>query len=156
MFDYYRLPADWPGRDEAKREKLISTKAEAIEQAIRANVCSELGESFDAARFLPYIQMHEFEALLFSDTRILAETVRRPDLQSRLEAIVQECGEPECIDDHPETAPSKRICALMSGYQKSFHGIIAAKRIGLPMMREGCPHFAQWFLSMEQLNDRPG
>jgi len=156
MFDYYRLPSDWPGRDEAKRKKLISTKAEEIERAIHADVCGELGGSFDGARFLPYIQMHEFEALLFSSTGVLAEAVPPPNLQARLDAIVQECGEPEGIDDDPETAPSKRICALVPGYQKVVHGINAAKRIGLPMMRERCPHFAQWLEKLEQLGEGQG
>ncbi len=153
MFDYYGLPNDWPGRSEARQEKQITEKAEAIGHAIHADICGDLGESFDGARFLPYIQMHEFEALLFSDTRVLAEAVPRPNLQSRLEAIVQECVEPERIDDSSTTAPSKRICALVPEYQKVLHGIIAAKRIGLATMREQCPHFARWFEALEQLGE---
>ena len=156
MFDYYGLPPDWPGRSEARRKRQVSTKAEAIEQAIYADVCDELGESFDGARFLPYIQMHEFEALLFSDTGVLAEAMQRPHLRSRLDAIVQECGKPEGIDDDPETAPSKRIRTIVSGYQKVLHGIIAAKRIGLPAMRERCPHFAEWLEALERFGEQRG
>ncbi|MCH8148657.1 MAG: DUF4276 family protein [Planctomycetes bacterium] len=153
MFDYYGLPSDWPGKKESKRETRPSTKAEIIEQAVHADVCATLGESFDGARFLPYIQMHEFEALLFSDTRVLAESVQRSQIQTRLDEIIKECGEPERIDDDPETAPSKRICALVPRYQKVLHGIIAAKRIGLATMRDQCPHFAQWIEVLEQLGD---
>ena len=153
MFDYYALPSNWPGKKEAKRETSPSKKAEAIEQAIHADVCTALGESFDGARFLPYIQMHEFEALLFSDTRILAESVQRPQIQTRLDEIVEECGEPERIDDGRKTAPSKRICALVPRYQKVLQGIIAAKGIGLPTMRQRCPHFAQWIGALEQLGE---
>jgi len=72
MFDYYDLPSDWPGTDGTRRKRPISKKAGEIQQAIQADVCNELGESFDAQRFIPYIQMHEFEALLFSDTGVLA------------------------------------------------------------------------------------
>ena len=153
MFDYYGLPSNWPGKKEARRKRQTSTKAEAIEQAIHADLCSTLGESFDGARFLPYIQMHEFEALLFSETRVLAESVSHPGLQARLDEIIEECGEPERIDDDPKTAPSKRICALVPRYQKVLHGIIAAKRIGLPTMRERCPHFAQWFKTLERFGE---
>ena len=156
MFDYYGLPTDWPGRSEARRKRQVSTKAEAIEQAIHADVCGELGGSFDGARFLPYIQMHEFEALLFSDTKVFAEAVQRPRIQTRLDEIVEECGEPEGIDDDPETAPSKRICSLVRSYQKVVLGIIAAQRIGLPTMRERCPHFAQWIGALEQLGEGQG
>jgi len=156
MFDYYGLPSDWPGKDGARREERIATQAETIEQAIHTDVCAELGESFDEARFLPYIQMHEFEALLFSDTKVLAEAVPPPNLQAHFDAIVQECGEPEGIDDDPETAPSKRICRLVPGYQKIVHGNNAAKRIGLATMRERCPHFAQWVGILEQLGEGRG
>ncbi|MEK6799327.1 MAG: DUF4276 family protein [Planctomycetota bacterium] len=156
MFDYYGLPSDWPGTDGTRRKKLISTKAGEIQQAIQADVCNELGETFDAQRFIPYIQMHEFEALIFSDTGVLAECLQRPDLQARLNTIVEECGEPEGIDDHPETAPSKRIRALVHGYQKVLHGVIAAKRIGLTTMREKCPHFAQWLGALEGLGEGSG
>lgn len=156
MFDYYGLPNDWPGWSEARQERQITKKAEAIEQAVHADICSELGESFDGARFLPYIQMHEFEALLFSDTKVLAESVPHPGLQSHLDEIIKECGEPEGIDDDPNTAPSKRICALVPRYQKVLHGIIAAKRIGLPTMRERCPHFAEWLEALERFGEQQG
>ncbi len=155
VFDYYRLPSDWPGWEEARGENKISTKAKVIEQAIAANIRSELGDSFDEARFLPYIQMHEFEALLFSNTGILAGSVPNPspDLQSRLDEIVAECKEPEGIDDGPKTAPSKRIHALVPHYNKVVHGMVAAKRIGLSTMRERCPHFAHWLEALERLGN---
>lgn len=154
MFDYYGLPSDWPGRDKARHDRRISTKAEAIEQAVHADVCSKLGKPSDGARFLPYIQMHQFEALLFSDTGILAASLGHAVLKSRLDEVVKECHEPEGIDDNPETAPSKRICAIVGGYQKVLHGIIAAKRIGLSTMRNRCPHFAQWLAALQQCGER--
>lgn len=156
MFDYYGLPSNWPGRDEARQERQTSTKAGAVEQAIRADVCAQLGDSFDEARFLPYIQMHEFEALLFSDTGVLAESVQRPRLKLRLDEIVEQCGEPEGIDDNPQTAPSKRICTLVGSYQKVVHGTIAAMRIGLTTMRARCPHFAKWLEALERLGEQQG
>ena len=153
MFDYYGLPSDWPGWKQARHKTQISAKAKEIEQAIHADVCNELGKSFDGAKFLPHIQMHEFEALLFSNTEIFVGAVpsTSADLQSRLDEILAEYKEPEGIDDGPETAPSKRILALVPSYQKPIHGIIAAQRIGLTAMRERCPHFAQWCESLERL-----
>lgn len=151
MFDYYAMPSDWPGRKEASREGKISKKAETIEKAIQTDICCELGEPFNPARFLPYVEMHEFEALLFSNTKVLAETVLRPDLEIKFDKIVAECGGPEGIDDSPHTAPSKRICALAPRYQKAVDGIIAAKKIGLTIMREKCPQFAQWLAALERL-----
>ena len=88
MFDYYGLPPDWPGTTQARSATPYTNAANAIEQALLTDVCNELGRSFDPRRFIPYVQMHEFEALLFSGTRVLASVLRQPDLQSRLDEIV--------------------------------------------------------------------
>jgi hypothetical protein len=58
---------------------------------------------------------------------------------------------PEDINDSPETAPSKRILAAMSGYQKTFHGPLIACDIGIDPMRAACPHFDQWLRALEGL-----
>jgi len=63
MFDYYGMPHSWPGRETA------GGRAEVIEQAILNDICGEMGRGFNQARFIPYVQMHEFEALLFSEWR---------------------------------------------------------------------------------------
>jgi len=75
---YYAMPTSWPGREAAEGSP------EAIEQAILADICAALGEGFDPARFIPYVQMHEFEALLFSAPKLLAD-----GLQSVEEATVR-------------------------------------------------------------------
>ncbi len=150
MFDYYALPKDWPAANEAKA-KLFTEAAGVIEQAIQADICRELGDHFDQSRLIPYIQMHEFEALLFSETGVLAEVIQRPDLKGHFDAIIAECGEPEAIDDNPETAPSKRIATQASNYQKILHGAIGARRIGLSRMTQACPHFGEWIRRLEAL-----
>jgi Domain of unknown function (DUF4276) len=65
---------------------------------------------------------------------------------------------PENINDGPQTAPSKRIKAVWSGYQKTFHGPLIACDIGLDAIRKSCPHFNQWLERLEKLlvilNDR--
>ena len=55
------------------------------------------------------------------------------------------------IDDSRTTAPSKRIEALVPGYQKPVMGTLAAQEIGLQTMREACPHFGQWIARLERL-----
>lgn len=150
MFDYYGLPNDWPGAEEAKGAP-FALAAGTIEQAILADVSAELEDSSAQCRFVPYIQLHEFEALLFSDTETLANVLHRPDLKGQLHGIVSECAEPEGIDDDPETAPSKRILSIAPAYQKPLHGAIAAKRIGLERMRQACPHFNAWVTRLEAL-----
>ncbi len=59
MFDYYALPNDFPSFDDAKIASDIYQKAEKIENA--------MGTDISNIKFIPYIQMHEFEAILFSN-----------------------------------------------------------------------------------------
>lgn len=150
MFDYYGLPGDWPGASEAK-ESPAGEAASHIERSLLESIREAMGASFQADRFVPYVQMHEFEALLFSDCDILAEVIGQPGAADDLRTIVEECGEPEQIDDGHESAPSKRIVRLAPTYQKVLHGTIAAKRIGLTVIRKRCPHFDQWLQRLEAL-----
>jgi trehalose-6-phosphate synthase len=63
--------------------------------------------------------------------------------------FAQPCKAPEDINDNPETAPSKRIIHYFPVYQKVFQGIIAAKRIGIELMRKECSHFNSWLEHLE-------
>jgi len=150
MFDYYGLPSDWPGLAGAKGKPPLMA-ARCVEEAMARDICAAMGDPFEKARFIPYVQMHEFEALLFSAPAALANAVQCPSLKPQFEAVVTECGEPEGIDDRPEKCPSKRIEALARHYQKTVHGPIAAQRVGLARMRAACPHFAAWLGRLEGL-----
>lgn len=162
MFDYYALPRDWPGRATA-HEKPWAERSLWIEESLAAAVAHEMGSRFDARRFIPYVQLHEFEALLFTNVAVLARTlhpstIAKTDL-SQLEAalgrIVADAGEPEAIDDGYETCPSRRIAKLVPAYHKAVHGPTAAKRIGLETMRAACPHFRDWLTRLEQIGTGP-
>ena len=45
--------------------------------------------------------------------------------------------------------PSYRIKAAVPEYQKVVDGVVTAARIGLPKLRQRCPHFAQWLDFLE-------
>lgn len=122
-----------------------------IEAQIGEDIARSMGPSFRSERFIPYVQMYEFEALLFADTSVLAETLQRPDLERRFDQIVSSCGSPEEIDDDPKTAPSKRISLLARRFNKVRHGSIAAVRTGIETIRSECPHFSQWLERLEGL-----
>ncbi len=106
-------------------------------------------------RFIPYFQMHEFEALMFSDPAIFADAIGRPDLRSDFAEIRQKFDSPEHIDDSPVTAPSKRILALYPEYEKPLMGETATKAIGLPRIRQECPLFNAWLAKLESLPPPP-
>ena len=154
MVDYYGLPRTgrraWPGRARASTVRL-DERAGVVERALLAEVRRHMGAGFDPRRFVPYVMMHEFEALLFSDCEGFARGIGRPELRGSLQAIRDAFGNPEEIDDAPETAPSKRVGSLVPGYDKPTQGILAALEIGLGRMRRECPHFGTWLVRLEAL-----
>ena len=154
MVDYYGLPQSsqrgWPGRAEASR-LAIPQKASTIEELLWADVCQRMGSSFNPDRFVPYLMMHEFEAMLFSDCTAFARGIGSPDLAPSLQAIRDGFASPEEIDDSPVTAPSKHIATLIPGYQKPTQGLLAIQEIGLDAIRAQCPHFRAWLERLEGL-----
>jgi Domain of unknown function (DUF4276) len=153
MFDFYALPDSWPGRTDA-RTTSTAEKAVVVEAAVKADILHELGTSFDQSRFHPYIQMHEFEALLFSQPAAICAVLRSAGSEKQVQAIRAAFSNPEEINDNSETAPSKRLLKLFADYQKRLHGSIVAKRIGVDAMRRECPHFSGWVGMLESLGLR--
>lgn len=147
--DYYGIKGDWPGLSEAKKQATPSGKAAAMNSATRQRVMELYGDNDATRRFIPYVAMHEFEALLFSGPDQLAEAIHVSP--SQIEKIITECGGPENIDDSPETAPSKRIEKLNAVFRKTSTGIAIAKAIGLAKIREVCPVFNDWLTTLENL-----
>lgn len=155
MVDYYGLPSaspnGWPGRRRSESEPDVSRRAAVIEAATRDDVAAALGRSRASDRFVPFVMLHEFEALLFSDCRKFADAVAgfgddlpAADMAARLEQIRRSHDTPEEIDDDPRKSPSKRIQEVIPGYRKRSMGPQAARAIGIPAMTRACPHFAYW------------
>jgi hypothetical protein len=150
MVDYYGLPSSgdkaWPGRERAAHISGAQAKAKCVGDAIRADLLAETG---DVRRFVPFVVMHEFEGLLFSDCGSFARAIGRADLETGFREIRGKFDTPEEINDSPTTAPSKRINALFSGYQKPRQGEDAVREIGLARIRTECPHFDGWVKELE-------
>jgi uncharacterized protein DUF4276 len=157
MLDYYGMPCDWPGRADAA-SRPFSERAQCVEDAVMEDITKELGTSFNPAQFIPYVQMHEYEALLFSDVSELAahladveEQTSSSAFEDRLREVLKDRGEPEAINDNHDTCPSRRIMRMAGKYGKVAGGLTVAKRIGIPTMRSECPHFAEWIGKLEKL-----
>ena len=153
MTDYYGMPKSgskaWPGRA-AAAALTFPQRVKAVEKALSQEIEKAMGRSFDRRRFIPFITMHEFEALLFSHSERFAAAIDRPDLARSFQEIRDAFPSPEAIDDSPVTAPSKRIEALVPGYEKPLWGALAALEIGLGTMRSECPHFDCWISRLER------
>jgi len=154
LVDFYGLPRDWPGRRDADSRRAYLEKAATVENALFVDICAQLGSCFNPSQLVPYVQMHEFEALLFSDTLMLAETARKSDVSAQLDCVLQSFSCPEEINDHYDTCPSRRIKQYIENYVKTVDGIIATRKIGLKTMRQGCPHFNEWITKLEDIGNQ--
>ena len=108
------------------------------------DIRDHMDDSFNPTRFVPYVMMHEFEAMLFSNCARFANAIERPQIAAGLQAIRDQFNTPEEIDDSPITAPSKRIADLATGYRKPRMGTQGAQAIGIDTIRAECPNFDHW------------
>ena len=144
LFDFYGLGNDFPSLGQTMHDP-ASVKVDHLEKAILRDIVQRIPEFRPDARFIPYIQLHEFEGLLFSDPTVLAAAMFREDLAPKLHAIRNGFASPEEINDSPQTAPSKRIIGLNQAYNKVISGSLAAEQMGIDVIKESCPRFRAWF-----------
>jgi hypothetical protein len=154
MIDFYGMPSDWPGRIQANQCTNYLKKALTVENNILTDIKDSWGDSFNPQRFLPYVQMHEFEALLFSSPEKLALSLGDEKFSTSFLEIRKKYTNPEEINDNYDTCPSRRIVGIFPDFRKTINGLPAANHIGLEIMRKECPHFNEWITKLENLGDR--
>ncbi len=157
MVDFYRMPKSgqdaWPGRETAIHGS-AAQKAQMVENAILEAIRQQLAAKRSeptVIRFVPFVVMHEFEGLLFSQPNVLASAIGEESIASKLTKIQRQFETPEDINDSPETSPSKRLLQMLPRYNKVLMGVEAAKEIGLPTIRSECPHFGAWLSKLESI-----
>ncbi|MDE7211291.1 MAG: DUF4276 family protein [Lachnospiraceae bacterium] len=143
MFDFYCLPKDVPGAADVEKGNNPYEKVEHIEREIRRT------EKYDERFFFPYIELHEFEAMLFSDITKLEEIYFEYDLTALKECAKMQSN-PELINGGKETAPSKRIMNCIKGFDKAGEGVQALEKIGIENIAQKCPHFSKWVKHIEE------
>lgn len=133
MFDYYGMPENTPG--------IGYNAADIYERMkqIESNIDSDIG--MPNCRF--HFMLHEFEAILFSKPEAFG-IVAENDVVKGIQKVRKEFPSPEHINNTPETAPSKRIKALLPTYSKIGDGILVAKETGIDAIMKECPHFRNW------------
>src|SRR5262249_46454703 len=83
----------------------------------------DFADDINDHRFIPYIQLHEYEAILFSEPSGFRYFYDHHEAQiSALQAIAQAHTSPELIDAGLQTAPNKRIEAQFPDYAKTLMG----------------------------------
>jgi len=148
MLDLYALPQDFPDYNEAKKNSGHINKVNCIESAF--------GRDINFHRFIPYIQLYEFETILLVNPQYLSDYFPDPSRARAVNTIVEMVKPfqtPEEINDDIRSSPSHRIIAEIPEYKdmKQSIGPIIAGKIGLPRIRKACPHFNKWLETLEKL-----
>ncbi len=162
FFDYYAFPhgikSGWEFVARAKADvsfRGLDVTVQSIESELHRLAVTGLELPNIAGRFIPYIQLHELEALFFAEPEKMAALFEIPSLARIFANVVTECGSCEEINDNPQTAPSKRIQSLYSGYIKGrsdyAHGPRLADKLDLTTVRQACPRFSAWVTRLESL-----
>jgi hypothetical protein len=145
LFDLYGLPDDFPGLDEHRHDTNTNRRCDALQSA--------LALAFEDRRLIPYLQRHEFEALVLACLPSLRKLLDAGDDLQGLETLERAVFalDPEEVDDGERTAPSKRLEGHLPGYSKVLHGPMAVADAGLTTVRDRCPRFDGWITLLETL-----
>jgi len=143
LLDFYGLPTDFPGLNgmipTGDPMKDVSTVQDAFKNRVGSH------------RFIPFLALHEFEAWLFSDPGVAAVHFGSPRLAEQLHRVVIDAGGPERINHGEATHPKARLRGLVAGYKETVDAPVLLEKIGLPLIREKCPHFSGWVSDLEAL-----
>jgi len=132
--DFFRIP-EVPKKERWEIKNNHVEKVEEMEQCI--------AEDIGDRRFIPYIQLHEFEALLFSSNKGFESYFAEKDANST-QQIIDSYENPEEINSSPEGAPSKRLLTIKDDYDKVVEGNLIALEVGFNDILAKCPRFKAW------------
>ncbi len=149
LIDYYGIPASYgyPAWEEARGIQDPIKRMDGLEEGMHEDVNEEL-----RGRFIPYIQLHEFEGLLFSDVNGFDALLPEDEYDCNgIATVIAKHPNPELINNDPSSAPSKRLGALVKGYSKVLYGSLLAEAIGLATIRQKAVRFNDWVAKLEKL-----
>ncbi len=149
LIDYYGIPEkyNFPAWEEAHLETNKTERMKILENAMLHSIDDTM-----QYRYIPYIQLHEFEGLLFNDAKIFRNNFTKEEFIDfkNFENIFKEFPNPGDINDGTTSAPSKRLSHHIKGYNKIVHGAIIASEIGITRIKEKCPRFNNWIRKIEK------
>lgn len=145
LIDHYGINSErkLPGYNECIQESNVEARIKKMEKMLNEAVQSIKSYRF----FIPYIQRHEFETLLFADPE------KGFDLEDELikQDIITLCNSFSSVEDincTPEGAPSKRLIAIYKQHYKAYEKVTDAVDIAelttIDKILEKCPRFKNW------------
>lgn len=141
MIDYYALPSDFPGYN-SRPDGTCFQRIEFMENQFSTDI--------NQTKFLPYLQLHEFEALVFaSEDKLPIAFVNKNREIQQVSEVNNEFASPEEINEKPNFAPSKRLKSIFPEYQKTFHSQLILSQTNIDDLRTKCEHFNSWLTKLE-------
>lgn len=148
LIDFYRLPKDFPGFEESQNISNRKGQVTFLEESVLLDIENSQTREFN--NLMPYIQLHEFEALIFSSKESVPAIFDSNEFDiKKLNRVIRDFPNPEDINDDPNTAPSKRLKNIIPSFNKILHGIQLIEEIGLDLIRSKCPRFNNWMIQIE-------
>lgn len=143
LIDFYALPKDFPNYLESSEIPDKNQRLNFLESSIIEEIQKSKSAKFP--NLIPYIQLHEFEALIFSSPIGIDALFTKSQIDYvELEKIFDLHENPEEINNDPSTAPSKRLLRHIKGYNKIVDGVLILDEIGLETVLKKCPRFNSW------------
>lgn len=140
LLDYYghKLKKGLPNYDTCQNLPTIDQRIACLER--------DLYDLVGSTQFIPYLQKHEFESLLFSSGEGLSSYLDEKCWLTIDEIRQQAKGAEEINTTNP---PSYRLIEITQKlysytYGKTTDGSILALEVGLPTILKECPRFAAW------------
>lgn len=147
LIDFYALPHDFPKFKDSESIIDKTKKLSFLEDAIKKDIESSQNKIFP--NLIPYIQLHEFEAFIFSSIKGIESLFETSEANfEALQKVINEYPNPEDINENPNTAPSKRLLKNIKGYNKVVDGVSIIEEIGIEIIIQKCPRFSYWVNSL--------
>lgn len=145
LLDVYGLPSQVPGFPGPSTGSRSTMEVDAIEVALAAH--------FGEPRFVPYLQRHEFEALVIAHPPAIDAVA--PACTASLRTIVHptaSAASAEDINDGPDSHPSARLAQAIPDYldRKASYALFILLDAGLSQVRSRCPRFNAWLERWER------
>lgn len=150
LIDYYGIyeKHEYPDWSLAHEKPNKSQRMDVLEKGMAVDISDEL-----RYRFIPYIQLHEFEGLLFTDLKVFENNFLPHEFieKTKFVEIFSTHTNHEDINNNPTSAPSKRLQKHIVGYDKIVYGATLAHETGLQQIRNKCPRFNAWLTKLENI-----
>lgn len=143
LIDYYGLyqKYNFPKWEDGEKIADKNLRMDFLEKAMKDDIADKMKH-----RYIPYLQLHEFEGLLFNDIQLFYDQVPKAELVgiAELKRTFEDYDNPEMINNNRETSPSHRLKRIIKGYNKPLYGHYFAEAIGIDQIRAKSPRFNEW------------